>query len=209
MTDLSCIEVKLREAATKVYLSKVATSDKKDQEVAFGLFQKQLGIVPEFCDKSYKRWSKDQTFMSMAYIASRGSHDANTQHGAVIVDEKHHIVSTGCNGFLPNSPDDLLPNTREGGHKYKFIRHAEQNACDQATRADLKGCRIYVTGVPCNECMKTLIARGIQEVVIGDVSHVMGDGFWEMHHYLTQVHGVTVRKYLGNVIDTSQTRKIT
>lgn len=201
-------EHSIREAGRQMYLAKIVGYDTADRDVAHKLIKKQLGIAPEHRNESYKRWSKDQTFMSMAYVASRGSHDADTQHGAVIVDEDHHIVSTGCNGFLPGSPDDLLPNTREGGHKYKFIVHAEENACDQATRASLKGCRIYVTGIPCNECMKALIRKGIREVIIGDVGHVTGDGFWEMHHYLTQVHGVKVRKYLGSITDVTKTRKI-
>lgn len=205
---MSDVEQKIRAAAEKMYLARLGSFDERKKDVAFKLLKQQLGIAPESRDENYKRWSKDQIFMSQAYVAATGSHDANTQHGAVIVDENHHIVSTGCNGFLPNSPDDLLPNTREGGHKYKFIRHAEQNACDQATRASLKGCRIYVTGVPCNECMKTIIAKGIREVIIGDVGHVMGEGFWEMHHYLTHIHGVKVRRYVGEVIDTTRTRKI-
>jgi len=167
-----------------------------------------LGIDPSFRNDAYKKWSIDKIMMSVAYLVAKGSHDSDTQHGSCIVDKKNHIVSTGCNGFLPGSPDDILPNTRKDGHKYKFVIHSERNACDQATRADLSDCRIYVTGVPCNECMKSIINKGIRNVIIGDIGHVFEDGFWEMHEYLISAHSVSVRAYSGEIIDLSAVKKI-
>jgi len=160
-----------------------------------------LGISTKHRNEKYKRWSIDQIMMSTAYIMAKGSHDSDTQHGAVIVDENNHIVSSGFNGFLKGSADDILPNARLGGHKYKFMVHAERNACDQATRADLSNCRIFVTGVPCNDCMTTIINRGIRIVTYGDVGHVQGEGFWEMHKYLINAHNVSVTKYSGQIIN--------
>ena len=159
-------------------------------------------------NRDYERWSLDQVFMSIAFITAKASHDSNTQHGAVIVDEKNHIVSTGFNGFLPGSFDEYMPNDREGGHKYPHMMHAEHNALDQSTRADLEGCRVYVTGVPCNVCFRRLISRGIKEVIIGDVGHVYEEGFWETHHWLAVSHGVRVRHFHGIIANAEETRTI-
>tara|TARA_B100000614_G_scaffold262909_1_gene300542 strand:+ start:102314 stop:103009 length:696 start_codon:yes stop_codon:yes gene_type:complete len=167
-----------------------------------------LGIGKEYHNDKYERWTMDQAFMSMAFCMSKCSHDSNTQHGAVVVDERSHPLASGCNGWLPKSPDSLMPNTREGGFKYAHVRHAEINTLSQATRSDLSGCRIYVTGLPCNNCMSEIIARGIREVIVGDVGHVFGDGFWEMHNFLVRSHGVTVRYFDDEIVDTSKTRRL-
>ena len=42
--------------------------------------------------------------------------------------------------------------------------HAELNAILNASTS-LKGCRIYVSLFPCNECCKAIIQSGIREVV--------------------------------------------
>lgn len=170
--------------------------------------KKELGISPESRNEEYQRWSLDSVFMSVAYTVAKSSHDSNTQHGAVIVDRKNHIVSTGCNGFLSGALDDVLPNERENGFKYEYVMHAERNALDQATKADLSDCRIYVTGVSCNTCLKGIIAKGIKEIIVGDVGHVYAEGFWEMQHFLCEMHNVQVRRFSGIIVDTSVTREI-
>lgn len=170
--------------------------------------EEALGIQVNSRTTDYERWSMDSAFMSMAYISAKCSHDADTQHGAVIVDEKNHIISTGFNGFLAGSFDDKLPNNRVDGRKYPHMMHAERNALDQSTRADMTGCRIYVTGVPCNPCFRGIISRGIREVIIGDVGHVFEPGFWEMHHFLAVTHGVQVRRFSGIIVDTDKTLTI-
>lgn len=167
--------------------------------------EKSLGIDAESRTEDYKRWSLDSTFMSIAYVVSKCSHDSNTQHGSVIVDEKNHIVSTGFNGFLSGSFDDKLPNNRINGKKYDHMIHSERNALDQSTRADLSGCRIYITGVPCNTCFRAIISRGIREVIIGDVGHKFENDFWETHHFLAITHGVQVKRFSGTILDTSKT----
>lgn len=167
--------------------------------------ENSLGISPESRTEEYKRWNLDSAFMSIAYIVSKCSHDSDTMHGSVIVDEKNHIVSTGFNGFISGSFDDKLPNNRINGKKYQHMIHAERNALDQSTKADLTGCRIYITGVPCNSCFRAIISRGIKEVIIGNVGHKFEEGFWEMHHFLAITHGVQVKKFNGIIADTSKT----
>lgn len=189
-------------------IKKVLVKLGKDPEnkKEFSELEKKLGLAAgKGRDNDYQRWSMDSVFMSIAYLVAKSSHDSNTQHGAVIVDEKNHIVSTGFNGFIPGSFDNILPNERTGGYKYDNIIHAERNALSQSVVADLSGCRIFVTGIPCNKCLRAISARGIKEIIIGDVGHVLPDNFWEMHYFLTITHDLQVHRFNGMIVDTSST----
>lgn len=44
------------------------------------------------------------------------------------------------------------------------VVHAEANAILHKTCIDLKGCTLYVTLFPCNECAKLIIQSGIEKV---------------------------------------------
>jgi dCMP deaminase len=46
--------------------------------------------------------------------------------------------------------------------------HSELNAILNFAGSSLKGCRIYVTLFPCNECAKAIIQSGISEIVYGE-----------------------------------------
>jgi len=110
----------------------------------------------------------DEYFMELAFLVRKRSPDAQTQHGAVIVDQNNRIVSTGYNGFPSGGPDNLIPNLRP--EKYDFIIHAEMNSI-LAAKQDLSGCTIYVTGTPCKSCFLHILGSGISSVVFGDISY--------------------------------------
>lgn len=112
--------------------------------------------------KDIKRPAWDEYFMLIAQTVSLRSHDAETQVGAVIVDENHRILSTGYNGFPPGCDDDALPNLRPA--KYPYMVHAEMNAI-ASSRQDLRNSTLYTTHSPCNECAKAIITAGIKRVV--------------------------------------------
>ena len=104
----------------------------------------------------------DEYFILIAQTVSLRSHDAETQVGAVIVDENHRILSTGYNGFPPGCDDDALPNLRPD--KYPYMVHAEMNAI-ASSRQDLRNATLYTTHSPCGECAKAIITAGIKRVV--------------------------------------------
>ena len=94
------------------------------------------------------------------------SKDPSTQTGCVVVDQEGAIVSTGYNGFARGINDsDARYNHRET--KYMFVVHCDTNAIYSAARRGvaLRGCTMYLTGPPCNECMKGIIQAGITRVV--------------------------------------------
>ena len=105
--------------------------------------------------------------MGLAHLSALRSKDPSTQVGAAIVDENHRVVSVGYNGFPQGVSDDEFPWAREGATldtKYAFVVHAELNAILNSQRS-VRGCSIYVSLFPCNECAKAIIQSGIKKIV--------------------------------------------
>lgn len=105
--------------------------------------------------------------MRIAHIMADRSKDPSTQAGAVIANDDNVVVGLGYNGWPRGIKNDDLPWAREGGFtetKYAYVCHAEENAVYNSN-AKTKGCKIYCTLFPCNECTKTIIQNGIKEVI--------------------------------------------
>lgn len=111
--------------------------------------------------------SWDDRFMSMAYLVAEGSKDERTHIGAIIVGPDKEIRSTGYNGFVRNSNDNIKER-QEKPEKYYWIEHAERNAIYNATLigASLKGCKMYTNGIPCMDCARGIVQSGITEVIV-------------------------------------------
>lgn len=115
--------------------------------------------------------SWDEYFMGIALLSSLRSKDPNTKVGACIVDDSNKVVSIGYNGMPAGLDENQLSwNKGEGlDSKYLYVCHAEFNAIlNTRNGSSLKGCRLYVTLFPCNECAKAVIQTGIKEVVYLD-----------------------------------------
>lgn len=100
--------------------------------------------------------------MDVAKTVAKRSRDPRTQVGALIVDSKNRILSTGYNGFPPGiieTPERWSPE-----NKKNFVIHAEANAIAFGGK-DLAGGVLYVTLHPCLDCAKLVIASGIKTVV--------------------------------------------
>lgn len=111
--------------------------------------------------------SWDEYFMGLAHLSAMRSKDPSTQVGAVIVSGEHRVLSIGYNGFPNGCSDDEFPWDREGDFgatKYPYVVHAELNAILNS-KNDLRGCSIYVSLFPCNECAKAIIQSGISRIV--------------------------------------------
>lgn len=117
--------------------------------------------------EDYISW--DDYFMSIAFLSAMRSKDPSRQVGACIVDPSHKIVGIGYNGFPLGCSDEALPWARQAERpedtKYPYVCHAEMNAIINKNSADLRGCRIYSSLFPCNECAKLIIQSGVREVV--------------------------------------------
>lgn len=114
----------------------------------------------------YLNW--DEYFMGVAMLSAGRSKDPSTQVGACIVNSENRIMSVGYNGMPAGCSDDKFPWDRKGDTldtKYPFVCHAELNAILNFRGGSLKGCKVYCTLFPCNECAKAIIQIGISEVI--------------------------------------------
>jgi len=142
----------------------------------------------------YLSW--DEYFMGIAIFTSLRSKDPNSKVGAVIVNEQHHIVGTGYNGFVAGADETIFNWEREGEWlktKYPFVVHAEANAILNSTASDLRNCRIYSTLYPCNECAKKIAQKGISEVIFISDKYRMED-FHRASQMIFKASGVKTRK---------------
>ena len=124
------------------------------------------GIRPAHRSVSQKEW--DQRFMEVARLTATWSKDPSSKVGAVTVNRKNIIVSSGWNGFPRGLKDDFT-RLHDRETKYKFVVHAEMNAIYNATYngTSLDGATLYVYGLPiCSECAKGVIQVGIKRVVM-------------------------------------------
>ncbi len=111
--------------------------------------------------------SWNEYFMGLAHLSALRSKDPSTQVGACIVSQTNRVVGIGYNGLPRGCEDDTYPWGRDGDFldtKYPFVVHAELNAILNS-HSDLRGCSIYVSLFPCNECAKAIIQSGISKIV--------------------------------------------
>lgn len=115
--------------------------------------------------QDYLSW--DEYFMGIAALSALRSKDPSTQVGACIVDGDRRILSMGYNGMPRCCSDDEFPWDKQEGlaSKYLYVCHAELNAILNCHSGSVKGCTVYTTLFPCNECAKAIIQSGIAEVI--------------------------------------------
>ncbi len=149
----------------------------------------------------YINW--DEYFMGVAILSAKRSKDPSTQVGACIADQDNKVVSLGYNGMPRGISDDDLPwNKGEDiDNKYLYVCHAEFNAIlNTRAGASLKGCRIYVTLFPCNECAKAVIQTGISEIIYLDDKYHDDLNMRASRHMLT-LAGVKLTPFKGKVLN--------
>lgn len=100
------------------------------------------------------------------------SKDPNTKVGCIIVGPDNEIRSTGYNSF-PRGIIDTYPDRKERPEKYLWIEHSERNAIYNAARVGvpLKGCTIYMEGIPCMDCARAIIQAGIIRIIFDAKEH--------------------------------------
>ncbi|HKL73243.1 MAG TPA: dCMP deaminase family protein [Candidatus Onthovivens sp.] len=141
----------------------------------------------------------DEYFMGMALLSAKRSKDPSTKVGACIVDEDHKVVSNGYNGFPRGLDESQLSWNKNDDldNKYLYICHAEFNAIlNTRNGSALKGCTLYVTLFPCNECAKAIIQTGIKKIVYLDDKYANQLAF-RASKKLLELAGVELAPYKG------------
>lgn len=145
----------------------------------------------------------DEYFMGIAKLASLRSKDPHTQVGSCIVDDDKKVVSIGYNGMPRGISDDCISWERgeDLDSKYLYVCHAEFNAIlNTRNGSALKGCTLYVTLFPCNECAKAIIQTGIKEIVYGDNKY-QDTVTTRASLKMLELAGVKIRQFEGRDIE--------
>ncbi len=145
--------------------------------------------------QEYLSW--DEYFMGIASLSAMRSKDPSTQVGACIVNEDKRILSMGYNGMPRCCSDDEFPwdkNDNPLDSKYLYVCHAELNAILNCAVGSVRGCTVYTTLFPCNECAKAIIQSGIAEVVYMSDKYAESDSVMASKR-MFDTAGVKYREY--------------
>ncbi|OTA96375.1 hypothetical protein M434DRAFT_19635 [Hypoxylon sp. CO27-5] len=149
------------------------------------------------------RPSWDSYFMSLASLAAHRCNCMKRAVGCVLVDSKHHVISTGYNGtprHLLNCGEGGCPRCNAGESSGVSLStclclHAEENALLEAGRERIRdGSILYCNTCPCLTCSIKIVQAGISEVVYSQG--------YSMDTHTAQVFrnaGIKLRQYLAPV----------
>ena len=101
--------------------------------------------------------------LKLAVVASERSEDTFIKVGACLLRHDNSVAGVGYNG----APSGVELNWQDRDHRRVRVVHAEVNAL-RYTRPG-ESYLLACTHIPCNDCMKTIAAYGIKEVVFNDV----------------------------------------
>ncbi len=144
----------------------------------------------------------DEYFARLAVDIAARSTCIRRQFGAIVVNEKREIVSTGYNGVVRGAQHceeigcikDEMGIASGLGHGICPAVHAEQNALIQAGRL-ASGCTLYINGFPCKICARLIVNAGIRRVVVSG-SYSDEEGLKILHAADVEV---TYHDYNGNL----------
>lgn len=133
-----------------------------------------------------ERKDKINYYLDIAETVAKRSTCLRRKYGAIIV-KNDEVISTGYNGAPRGCTNciDLNRCKREelnipSGERYELCRsvHAEQNAIISASRRDMMGATLYLSGIdaktgkglplsePCSMCKRFILNSGITQVVM-------------------------------------------
>lgn len=156
--------------------------------------------------------SLDDRFMSMVYLIAEGSKDQRTHIGAVVIGPDNEIRTTGYNSFVRRLNDNV-PERQEKPEKFYWFEHAERNSMDNATLigTSLRGCKMYINGIPCMDCARGIVQSGILEVIV-DKEWNEGNTGGDLEHSKRTIQmfketGVKLRYWKGNLLQIKKFRR--
>jgi dCMP deaminase len=113
------------------------------------------------------RMSRDQYFMAIAQAAARRATCRRRAVGAVVVDRRGRILSTGYNGSPEGYPHCETLCADPEHEPCRWSVHAEINALLFAENREPDK-TLYVTTGPCRGCALAIANAGVSRVVMGE-----------------------------------------
>lgn len=152
---------------------------------------------------------RDSKYMGEAWMKAAFSKDPNTQVGAVIVSLNNSPLGSGYNGPPRRINDSDFSwerppaNDPDAFSKYDVVVHAEINAIDHCY-ADPAGATLYVTAMPCPDCMLEIVRKEIQRVVYYDFQSTanssLQNSYWrEKTQKIADLGRVRMEVFEGNL----------
>jgi dCMP deaminase len=150
---------------------------------------------------------RDSKYMGLAWMHAGFSKDPNTQVGAQIVGQYNQPLGSGYNGPPRLVPDDSISWDRSTDPvkvtRYDIIIHAEVNAIDHSC-GELTESTLYVTALPCPDCMLEIVRKEIGKVIYfdfqGDANSSLRNAPWrDKSLNIAKLAGVVVEKFTGDV----------
>jgi dCMP deaminase len=124
----------------------------------------------------------DEYFINIVHQLKKRSTCSRRRFGAIVVNNKKEIVSTGYNGVVRGAEHceeigcikDEMGVESGMGHGICPAVHAEQNALIQAGK-EAEGATLYLNGFPCKICARLIVNSGIKRLIMsGDYSDEEG-----------------------------------
>ena len=148
---------KLTDESNETHLFRVYQTSQKGKKLKFEQYQNSFG--------TFDRPIGLSVFMNLARDISLRSTCLRRKVGAVITDSSmNRVLCFGYNGNYANGPNEC--DSLEPG--LCGCVHAEINALTKSTES-LDGSKCFITLSPCVNCAKTLINRGVKEVIYDKV----------------------------------------
>ena len=113
--------------------------------------------------KSSIRTSWGEYALELAKAASIRSEDPYLKVGACVLREDNSVAGVGYNG----SPSGVNIDWSDRDERRRRVVHAEINALRYSTPGECS--LLACTLLPCNDCLKTIAAHGIKQVIYKDV----------------------------------------
>jgi dCMP deaminase len=145
--------------------------------------------------------SKDERYMGLAWMIAGFSKDPDTQIGAIFIGKGNYPLSFGYNGLPRGIDDDSFDWQRET--KRNVVVHAEMNAIRHSDKKKLTGSTLYVTAMPCHNCMIQLINYGVKRIVYYnlkvDKNSSINDNAKDKTLYLAKLSGIAIEEFQGGL----------
>lgn len=145
----------------------------------------------------FNRPNKDLYFMNLCFEVAWKSLDPSTKHGSIFIGKGGEILSTGYNGPPRYSDDNNIPLERP--EKYNYMEHSERNAIYNAARngISLNDSKLYVTGLPCIDCLRGILQVGTTEIVYGPLNSIMlsKNDFVKHYNILLKNQKLKIRRF--------------
>jgi len=119
-----------------------------------------------------KQISFDKSMLRKAFEIAEKSPALKRKVGAIIIDNKDNILSTGFNRMFDELKQINCEN--EKGDSYECVIHAEEDAIMNLIDDQIPN-TIYITFTPCMNCSKLIARSGIKRIVCGDSHNVNFD----------------------------------